>query len=255
MSKRLSFCTALGISLLSTQVLAEQITKSFNVSPDGTLTLRTDAGSIEINTHSSDTVEVDVDIDQRNDGDFTVNFEQDDDGVSIDGERKGEWYGGSLRVRYAITLPEQYNVDVDTAGGAISIESLTGQVEARTSGGRITVSDVVGDIDIKTSGGALNISDVKGNIDGHTSGGGIDLRLSEQPDEDVSLRTSGGSINAMFPETIKIDLEASTSGGRVKSEWPVEGSVSKREIEGKINGGGPQVDLKTSGGSIHVEKI
>ena len=117
------------------------------------------------------------------------------------------------------------------------------------------MSDVVGDIDIKTSGGALDITDVKGNIDGHTSGGGINLRLSAQPDEDVSLRTSGGSINAMFPETIKIDLEASTSGGRVKSEWPVDGSVSKREIEGKINGGGPQVDLKTSGGSIHVEKI
>ncbi|MBD3585804.1 DUF4097 domain-containing protein [Salinimonas sp. HHU 13199] len=255
MLKRLSFCTALGLSLLSTQVLAEKITKSFTVSPDGTLTLRTDAGAIEITTHSANTIDVDVDIDQRNDGDFTVEFEQDDDGVTIDGEREGQWYGGSLRVRYAITLPEQYNIDVDTAGGAISVEALTGDVEARTSGGRITISDVTGDIDIKTSGGALDITNVKGNIDGHTSGGGIDLKLTEQPEEDVSLHTSGGSINAMFPETVKIDLEANTSGGRVKSEWPVQGSVSKREIEGKINGGGPQVDLKTSGGSIHVEKI
>ena len=254
MITRRSFCTALGLSLLSTNVLAEHISKTFDTRPNGTLTLRTEAGSVEVTTHAENTINIEIDI-HNTDNEFSVSFENNDDGLSIEGERDGNWHSSSLDVQYQITLPSQYNVDLDTAGGDIQIANLNGRVEARTSGGKISTKDITGNINIKTSGGSLELVNVQGRIDGHTSGGNIDLLLHSQPDQAIRLHTSGGSIMAKFAENSRIDLKANTSGGRVSSQWQVDGSQSEQQIAGKINDGGPEVDLNTSGGSIYVEKI
>ena len=81
------------------------------------------------------------------------------------------------------------------------------------------------------------------------------MTFAQQPQEDASLTTSGGSITARLPSDVAIDIDASTSGGRVKSEFDVSGKVKKQRIRGKINGGGPELELHTSGGSVRVEKI
>jgi len=55
--------------------------------------------------------------------------------------------------------------------------------------------------------------------------------------------------------SVALDLYAKTSGGRVSSEFDVSGSVKKTKIEGEINGGGPKLFLKTSGGSVRVKTL
>jgi len=54
---------------------------------------------------------------------------------------------------------------------------------------------------------------------------------------------------------IAVDIKARTSGGSVKSELAVNGTSKRNRIEGKINGGGPKLDLKTSGGSVRIKEI
>ena len=53
---------------------------------------------------------------------------------------------------------------------------------------------------------------------------------------------------------IKVDVNAKTSGGNVRCEMPimVQGLLGKNEVNGKINGGGPQLYLRTSGGSVRI---
>jgi uncharacterized membrane protein len=139
-------------------------------------------------------------------------------------------------------------------GGKIEIEDLIGNVDANTSGGSIKVGNVEGDVDLHTSGGSIRTKNIKGEIDAHTSGGSIDVTFAQQPMNDASLTTSGGSIEATFPADVAIDIDASTSGGRVRSEFDVSGRVKKKSIRGQINGGGPEIELRTSGGSISIEK-
>ena len=52
----------------------------------------------------------------------------------------------------------------------------------------------------------------------------------------------------------QVDLDARTSGGKVECELPVTGVIRPNRVEGKINGGGPNVLLRTSGGTIKVIK-
>ncbi|MCW8108878.1 DUF4097 domain-containing protein [Alteromonas ponticola] len=245
----------LALLLLSPFVQAKVIEQEFAAQPDDTLHLKTEQGSIEIKTHKNASIEVYVEIDGEEQDEFDVNFEQRSDSLRIRGERKNRQGWNRTRITYLITIPERYNLDLDTAGGKIEItDLLIGDIEARTSGGAIKIASVKGDVQLHTSGGSIHTEDVEGEIDAHTSGGSIKVAFAKQFTKDATLDTSGGSIVASLPADIRMDLDASTSGGRVKSEFDVDGRVKKRSIEGKVNGGGPKLTLHTSGGSIRIEK-
>jgi hypothetical protein len=248
----------IALVLMTTLVEAKTINKTFDVKQDGQLILEADVGSININTHNKNTILVNIEINGKNEDKVKVSFNHTVNKVSIDSDfdRSG-FFGGNYgtKVIYTLTLPAQFNVDLDTSGGSISIENLTGKVDAHTSGGAISLEKINGIVDIKTSGGSITLNDIIGPIDAHTSGGSIKVKLPTNPVTDSNIRTSGGSITAYFAKDIAVDLIAKTSGGRVSSEFNVDGKQTKQSIKGAINGGGPEMILKTSGGNVRIEEI
>jgi hypothetical protein len=203
----------------------------------------------------------------------------------------GNWGRRSLAIE--VHLPARYDVDLTTSGGRIDVESLAGTIDARTSGGglrfesvdgpitgrtsggAISLTGTTGDADLRTSGGKITIGTVQGTIDAHTSGGGISIdsaggavnaktsggsitaAFAGQPDADCRLFTSGGSINVSVDPEVALTLEAKTSGSRIRTDLPitVSGELSKTRLEGDLNGGGPLLFLRTSGGSIHLNEL
>ena len=196
----------------------------------------------------------------------------------------------NLNGRHTLVIPAKYNIDVRTAGGSITGEDINGrvaahtsggeirlgnvngQIKAHTSGGDITLAGVKGDADINTSGGNITLGQVDGDVIARTSGGNIKLgavtgnlrcstsggsitaELAKQIANPLELSTSGGNINLAVPGNFKADLQASTSGGRVACGLPLEGRIKPSSINGRVNGGGPEVRLHTSGGNIEVAK-
>ncbi|PKI17693.1 DUF4097 family beta strand repeat-containing protein [Colwellia sp. 12G3] len=248
----------IALLLIAGGLQAKTINKEFTVANDGLLKIATDVGAIDIDTHAKETVLVAVTITGSNEDDMEVSFNNSDENVSIKGDfdRSSFGFGNNhIRVTYKVTVPENYNLNLDTSGGSIEIENLKGKVDAHTSGGSITLEDMVGDVDIKTSGGSLDLDNIIGKIDAKTSGGSITLKLPTNPTKDSSVKTSGGSITAYLAKDVAVNLSAKTSGGRVSSEFAVNGTTKKRSIIGTINGGGPELVLKTSGGSVRIKEI
>ncbi len=199
----------------------------------------------------------------------------------------------TLRVEFRVTVPSKYNLDLETAGGSIRVDDLegevhsatsggslnfgriTGLVSGKTSGGSITLSQCKGNVDVhtsggsirigqvegdvlaKTSGGGIHVDEVMGTIDAGTSGGSVSANISQQPDSDCQLRTSGGSITVHLKPSVRLNIDARTSGGRVVTDFPVtvQGELSKQSLVGQINGGGPELILRTSGGSISIRQM
>jgi hypothetical protein len=248
----------IALLLIASSVQAKTINKEFNVSNGGLLKITTDVGAIDIESHNKETVLVEVIIKGKNEEDMKVSFDNSGNNVSINGDfdRSGFSSGNNnIRVTYKVTLPQNYNVDLDTSGGSIEIEDLKGKIDAHTSGGSISVEDIEGEVDIKTSGGSLDIENIIGAIDAHTSGGSIKVKLPNGPTQDSKIKTSGGSITAYLSKDVAIDLFAKTSGGRVSSEFTVNGKTKKNAIDGTINGGGVSLVLKTNGGSVRIKEI
>jgi hypothetical protein len=52
-------------------------------------------------------------------------------------------------------------------------------------------------------------------------------------------------------------LDAKTSGGRVHTELPVTvvGKIEEGHLEGPVNGGGKSLQLRSGGGSIHLNRL
>lgn len=173
---------------------------------------------------------------------------------NLEGNAKVKTSGGSINLG-------QINGRVigKTSGGSISLVGCNKDVDLKTSGGRIEIGKVTGDVVAHTSGGSISIEDTTGEVDATTSGGSITASISTQPHGDCTLKTSGGSVNVSIAGNLNFDVDAKTSGGRVHSDFQVsdsrDGDDSRRKLNGKINNGGPTLLLRTSGGSIHINRI
>jgi len=164
----------------------------------------------------------------------------------------GRTSGGSIRLAGCKGV-----ADVRTSGGSITLGNIDGDVSAYTSGGSISIDHAAGQVAAHTSGGSIHAQSVMGAIEASTSGGTVSAEIERQPDGPCRLTTSGGSVQVSLAENIKMDLDAHTSGGRVHSDFPitVQGDLNKSAIEGPINGGGPLLYLRTSGGNINIDKM
>ena len=170
----------------------------------------------------------------------------------IDGAGTLKTSGGSITVAGA-----RGPLTAHTSGGSINVGDTTGPVEAKTSGGSITLARTGGEVVARTSGGGIRIEDAMGKVDAHTSGGSIHATLSRQPAADSSLKTSGGSVVVTLAPSIAVDLDAHSSGGGVHADIPmtVQGTQDEDSVRGRINGGGPKLVLRSSGGGIRVKGL
>ena len=160
--------------------------------------------------------------------------------------------GGSITVDGAAA-----ELHAHTSGGSIDIGDTTGTVEAKTSGGSIKLGRVSGEVVARTSGGNIRVEDAAGRVDASTSGGSIHAQISRQPRGDSRLSTSGGGVVVTLAPSIAVDLDATASGGGVSSDVPitVQGRQEEDSLRGKINGGGPKLVLRSSGGGVRVRGL
>jgi hypothetical protein len=146
------------------------------------------------------------------------------------------------------------DLEVDTSGGGIRIAAVTGNVKAQTSGGGIDIDGVGGDVDAGTSGGGVDIRDVRGRVAAHSSGGPVTATLGAGSTAGGSLSSSGGGVRVRLDPAVRLTVDASSSGGSVRCDLPVRtrGKVRSHSLHGDLNGGGPTLTLRSSGGGIRI---
>ena len=147
-------------------------------------------------------------------------------------------------------------VDARTSGGSINLDEAKGEATLDTSGGPIAVGRLGGPSDLSTSGGSIRIDAVEHSVRAHTSGGSIRAGLVGSPKGDCKFDTSGGSVQVTVDKTAAFELDAATSGGGVRADGLTitlhSNSKSRDKLVGTVNGGGPLVKLRSSGGGITV---
>lgn len=204
----------------------------------------------------------------------------------------GAWFGSwpPVNVSFVVTVPRNFSLNLGTSGGDIAVGDLQGNVQARTSGGDLQFARIDGEIDAATSGGDIVLKEGTARTKLHTSGGDIVVDRAGGPTEvstfggDLELKsvaqllkasTSGGDVHAVLTAPLKQDAVLSTSGGDMRVEiakgvgFQLDASTSGGEVEaagltlekggsgksrlaGRVNGGGPNLKLRASGGDIVI---
>jgi DUF4097 and DUF4098 domain-containing protein YvlB len=170
----------------------------------------------------------------------------------VDGPIHGRTSGGSIHLDGTSST-----ADLKTSGGGIRIGQVDGEVFARTSGGSIYIERAGGTVSAHTSGGKIEVAEVHGSVDAKTSGGSIHVAIAGPLTADSTLTTSGGSVTVLVEPTIAMAVDAKSSGGRVNTDLPItiQGSASRTRLEGDLNGGGPLLRLRSSGGSVNLRTL
>ena len=265
---------------------SNRIEKTYDVNPGGRLKVDSDIGAIDVQTAARDRVEVVVTKETKSRldrwgqealADFKVTFDRKGSNVYIKGtfERGRNYWQRQLnylKIRFQVTVPRQYNVDLSTLQGNISTDGLAGEVQAQTSAGNIHVDNVVGVVRTHTSAGNLRFGRVRGPIlgrssagnitlanclgavDAKTSAGNIRVDVATQPRREWNLRTSAGNIVGTLGSNVAVDIDAQTSVGNLSTDFRVQGTVTRNRLRGTINGGGPLLKLRTSAGSIRLQR-
>ena len=171
----------------------------------------------------------------------------------VDGSVEMQTSGGGIRLQHA-----SGSVAATTSGGSIQLGNVSGEIVSRTSGGSIRIGEAGGTLEARTSGGSIVVGGACCAVRASTSGGPIEVRMADQPQTGSELHTSGGNVSVYLRDDLQFDLSASTSGGRIISDFvdlAPENSPGRAIVEKPLNGGGPDLIVRTSGGSIGIRRL
>jgi DUF4097 and DUF4098 domain-containing protein YvlB len=280
----------------SSQILSADedriIEREFGMKPGGKLVLDIETGgSIAVRGWDKDLIRVVVRLDGRDTDRFEIDFDESSKSLEIetDYSRKGS---ESCDVTMEIMVPREFDVILDSMGGSVAIEDVTGEFKGKTMGGDIELTMLKGEVRlttyggdvtvekskldgrVKTMGGDISITDVEGNIKGSSMGGEVKYHNVSSGEkgkgEDVSITTMGGDIDVDYRGK---NIKAKTFGGDVDVERGEEvhvltfgGDIDVKEApkgakvktmggDIRIRSAGIFTKASTMGGDIHVDAI
>jgi DUF4097 and DUF4098 domain-containing protein YvlB len=195
------------------------------------------------------------------------------------GKVVAETGGGSVEIQAGAQ-----GVTIETGGGSVDVRQCNGKVKVSTGGGSVDLSDVGGPADIETGGGSIRLASAKGHVHAETGGGSIELNgvpsasaetgaggitvklVNTGADRsDSDLETGAGDITVYIAADVAINVRASVdmgNGHRITSDFADIHITSEGDkwgpktltAEGKLNGGGPTLKVRTSSGDICLKR-
>jgi len=254
-----------GVFALAQDNKTPYMTKSLASSGVKKAYVSTSGGSITVSGASGQEPRVEVyitgnngftpsneEIKKRLDADYTLEVNVSGGELHALAKRKhegGNWnWRRQLNIAFKVFVPQNTATNLETSGGSIHLDNLSGDEKFETSGGSLHVDHLTGHIYGRTSGGSINVSDSKDEIDLETSGGSVHATNCSG---NIKLETSGGSLSL---NDLNGKINAETSGGSIQAH-NIKGDLHTGTSGGSINLSGlsGSLDTYTSGGSIHVQ--
>jgi hypothetical protein len=160
-----------------------------------------------------------------------------DGGVRLETKYPKSLGRGGVEVKYYVKVPAGIKVHAQTTNGGIKLVTLPNAVVAATTNGGVTGTGL------------------SGGVEATTTNGGIDLKFGAVAEGGIKAETVNGGVVVMVPKDAKADVSARVvNGGLSVGDLPVQtiGEQSRRRLEGKLNGGGPRIEIGAVNGGVRL---
>jgi hypothetical protein len=163
---------------------------------------------------------------------------------------------GNRPVRLEIQVPRKTNLELSTVNA-----------------GNIEVVGVEGELELGNVNGTIELTDVSGAVVAHTVNGRVLATLSRvTPDKPMAFTSLNGVVDVTLPAAIKANFKLRTDNGSAYTDFdmqmlPQTGTIEdthredgryrinvNKMIYGAVNGGGPDIEMRTFNGSIYLRK-
>lgn len=198
------------------------------------------------------------------------------------GRRGGEPPPGLRRI------PQLAGFDIEEANNVVEISTgpvggghdFEIEVPARTNlevslvnGGEINIRDVEGEIEVENVNGSVTLTNVSGAVVADSVNGAVKADITRvAPDKPMALTTLNGTIDVTLPSTVRATFKLRSERGEIFTDFDLQlksqsaataearrGSGPlridvNRDVVGTVNGGGPEIELRSFNGAIYLRK-
>jgi hypothetical protein len=159
-------------------------------------------------------------------------------------------------VDFTIEMPARANLKLSTLNqGPIVVETIDGDIEVNNMNESITLTNVGGSVVANAHNGRLTV---------------VMTRIA--PDRPMAFTTFNGPVDVTLPPTLKANLKLRSDHGEIFTDFDVQvrptaapasslrgpdGRIHidvNQSIQGTVNGGGPEFELRSFNGNIYVRK-
>lgn len=155
-------------------------------------------------------------------------------------------------------------IKVPQNGGTLKLSTV--------NDGNIMVSNVGGEMEVSNTNGGIKMSNVSGSVVANTTNGNVSVSFKSIDTKAAMAFTSfNGNVDVTFPAGLKANVKLKTDRGNIYTDFDVVNEARKPDVTrtakdgmyslkiddwvyGKIDGGGPEVLMKTFNGNIYVRK-
>ena len=160
-------------------------------------------------------------------------------------------------VDFTIEMPARANLKLSTLNdGPIVVENIDGEIEVENMNESVTLTNVSGSVVANAHNGKLTVVMTRVAPDKPmaftTFNGPIDVTLPPSTKANVKLRSDHGEIFTDFDVQVR-PASATPSTGVRGPDGRIHIDINQ-SIQGTVNGGGPEFELRSYNGSIYVRK-
>lgn len=251
-----------GAAFLAAADYQEKFEKTFPLTANGSFSLKNTNGDVVISTWTKNEVEIKaVKTAKRDKEDLErvkIEVNASANSVSVDTIYDKSFLRNiRVDVQYDVKVPEGVRLErIRSTNGDVELTGRFSDADAGTTNGSVRLESASGKCSAHTTNGDVHAVNFKGPIDARTTNGDVylDVRVLEAG---ITAHTTNGSITLKTAGDLNAVFKAHTTNGRIRTDVPitVEGMVSsKRTLEGKLGKGGPEIDLRTTNGSITLSR-
>ncbi len=148
------------------------------------------------------------------------------------------WHGHHAKINFDVQVPRGVRLNALTTNGRVHCLNLDSVVQAATTNG---------DVEVSTSEWAS----------AKTTNGGVRVSMGNAKwSGELELTTTNGSVDVTLPASAEFKVDAATTNGGINSAFPitVQGKFGPKTLSGTVGGGGRELKLATTNGSIELKK-
>ncbi len=138
--------------------------------------------------------------------------------------------------------------------------------------GKLIIENIEGEIEANNMNGSIHMDGISGTVVAHSANGKVVVAFDKiTPEKPMSFISMNGTIDVTFPANAKLDAKMRTDHGEIYTDFDIEMQRNVRKEErnrergrysitvdkemfGRINGGGPEMQFRTMNGNIYIRK-
>ena len=148
------------------------------------------------------------------------------------------WHQNRAKINFDVQVPQGVRFHALTTNASVLARNLASVVEAATTNG---------DVEVSTSEWASAT----------TTNGGIRVSMgSAKWNGELQVRSTNGRVDVTLPASAEFKLDAATTNGGIHTDFPmtVEGNYNSKVLSGTVGGGGRELRVATTNGTIKLMK-